>query len=186
MNINAFRFFSAEDPYDDTPNWSRRYEWNYVLGEITRDLTLRDIHNTCCGPGLIHKFFHDRLNALGRNVVNSDLEATEVNKSFSNFCHYDLTQACSRSFDCVLCISTLEELRSENDIKTAFNNLLAQTRPGGRLILTFDYPDVRLELFESLLQRKCQATSQPLSGANSSFPDLRFADLRVILLDITS
>lgn len=185
MEVIEFRFFTTNDSYDDTPNWSRRYEWCYALQVLQKQPKLYSIHNTCCGPGMIHQIFHDRVAALGREVVNSDSVKTPINSAFQNFEVYDLLTPNARKFDCVLCISTLEELKDEAAIVCAYHNLLAQVRPGGRLVITCDVPGVRVGLLEELVGETCEDGGVRLNGANSAWPDARFAHLNVLLLDLS-
>ena len=185
MRVNQFRFLTKDDRYDNTPNWSRCYEWCYALTALREDPTLVRVHNTCCGPELIHKFFHDRLVATGREITNSDFVTTPINQTFSRYHEYNILEPKEASFDCVLCISTLEELKDEEKISLAFNNLLNQTREGGRLIITCDYPDVSVSLLERLVGQRCRREGILLSGESSVFQDLRFQHLNVVLIDVT-
>jgi len=182
--VREFRLLRSNDPFDDTPNWSRRYEWKYVLDQIRSNPSLNKIHNTCCGPEAIHKFFHDRLVSLGRTVINSDIVETPINRNFSNFRTYDLLEPSQEQYSCVLCISTLEELPSADLIRIAFSNLLNQVSGPGRLIITCDTPPVAIELLEQIVGAPCDRLGPILSGENSSYRDARFSELNVILLDL--
>jgi hypothetical protein len=185
MKINEFRFLTNSESFVDRSfiNWSRCYEWGYVL-ENVRNNSYKKIHNTCCGPSAIHKQFHDSLIRLNNNVINSDLIPTNTNKEFSNFKIYDLTKPCDEKFDLVLCISTLEEIPSYENIKSAFYNLYNQLEEGGRLIITCDYPDVKIEYLEEILGQKC-VDSERLNGSNSVYVQTEYKHLNVVLIDIT-
>jgi hypothetical protein len=184
MKVKQFRFFNSTDPHDQTPNWSRCYEWKYALEVIREDPSLQRIHNTCCGPDLIHQIFQQRLLETGREAFSSDLVTTPINESFRGYHVYNILEEHPDKFNCVLCISTLEELKSDDEIRKAFANLVKQTSPGGRLIITCDYPQVKLELLEELVGARCKKEGALLSGATSAFSDSRFVHLNVILIDL--
>ena len=186
MKINEFRFLKKRESFVDEKfiNWSRCYEWGYVL-KVVRENDYKKIHNTCCGPSAIHKQFHDRLIHLNDNVINSDLIKTDTNKNFLNFKIYDLTKPENEKYDLVLCISTLEEISNYDDIKSSFYNLYNQLEEGGRLIITCDYPDVKVEYLEEFLESKCEDFDDRLNGLNSIYSQPEYEHLNVILVDIT-
>lgn len=185
MKINEFRFINNNESFIDKDfvNWSRCYEWGYVLSSL-KNVNNNTIHNTCSGPGEIHKSFHDKLSKTNNKVDNSDIFETNINKTFDNFYLYNLLDKNNKKYDFVLCISTLEEL-DKNSIKVAFNNLLDQVKDGGRLIITCDYPDVDVGLLEEILNTKCRDSSTRLNGANSVYKQEQYTRLNVILIDIT-
>jgi hypothetical protein len=184
MKINEFRFIRKDESFIDQRfvNWSRCYEWGYSL-DVIKQYNNSKIHNTCCGPSEIHKQFHDSILEINQNVVNSDLISTETNLQFKNFKEYDFLNEENEKYDIVLCISTLEDVGSDN-IPKAFNNLLNQLNDKGRLIITCDYPMVSIELLEGILKSKCQDFDDRLNGKNSVYSDSHHSHLNVILIDI--
>lgn len=186
MQVHEFRFLTPYEPFIDLRfiNWSRCYEWGYVLNVI-RNYPYAKIHNTCAGPGQIHKQFHDSLVAINKNIVNSDLIETDINKHFLNFRRYNILDPLEEKFDIVLCISTLEELSDKDtNIPRAFNNLINQLNKGGRLIITCDYPDVDLKILENLIGRRCEDVRVRLNGNNSIYPQPEYSRLNIILIDL--
>lgn len=184
MKINEFRFLNPQEVFLDRRfyNWSRCYEWGYVLN-VMKDFNNIKVHNTCCGPSEIHKQFHDALCDTGNIIINSDNRITDMNSGFQNFKVYDLTNKETEQYDVVLCISTLEEL-PENEIENVFNNLFDQVKIGGRLIITCDYPDVSVEKLERILSAKCHKSENILNGTNSVYPQHVYSHLSVVLIDI--
>jgi len=189
MQIKEFKFLSWNENFIDEQfkNWSRCYEWGYVLHELNKmGANPLTIHNTCCGPSEIHKKFHYSLNlCTNRIVYNSDSNITSINKDFTNFHLYNILNKSLNKYDVVLCISTLEEISDkELNIKIAFQNLYDQVKDGGRLIITCDYPMIQPELLESLVGEKIKDTSNRLTGMTSYYKQPEFKNLSIILLDI--
>lgn len=58
-------------------------------------------------------------------------------------------------------------------------NLLEMLRPGGFLIVTFDYPGLQLEEISQLFDQKIKQVPNPVSALNSPAPDVEFGDLRI-------
>lgn len=200
LQVNQFKFITPDD-YRDTQffNWSRCYEWGYVLKVIRDEYKERiKVHNTCAGPGEIHKQFHDELIKENVEVTNSDIVITEINKSFTNMTKHDLTKPWKNKeeFDLLLCISTLEEIPTVNkrfkglyeerkkNLKSILNNLYDQLKPDGRLIVTLDYPDIDYKIFEDIFDKKISNLENRLLSpyAMSSAGELSL--LSVILLDV--
>jgi len=179
---------TTNDAFDPTIlNWSRRYEWHYALEAIKADPELDTIHNTCCGGSEIHKVFADKLETLGRKVTHSDMCKTPTNSEFRQFHHYDILAKHWATFDCTLCISTIEDFCNLKLVVQAFENLLEQTRK--RLIITCDYPGMQINWLPYMLGTKdyfLPALDNPkaLHGLNSSYPQPEMADLRIILIDV--
>jgi len=199
FNIKTFKLLSPTDTYDkDYINWSRPYEYKYVL-DIIKDFPNASVHNTCCGFGPIHKDFHDKLVAICPNTVNSDLFIRDLNPTFKNFFQYDLCNPLNDKFNIVLCISTLEEIiqatKKQNDVDNILNNLLNQLTIGGRLIITCDIstPDkevyhwsgaVELNYLEQLFNCKCKMPLVILNGENSIYPNSTYKDLNICVIEI--
>ena len=65
---------------------------------------------------------------------------------------------------------------------TAIKNLFRQVKPGGYLLLTFDYPRVNLEEIEKLIGLECDKTGDYLNGYNSISPNNKYGNLNIIYL----
>lgn len=184
MKINEFRFLSNNESFIDKDfvNWSRCYEWGYVLNILKNKNNLK-IHNTCAGPSEIHKSFHDKLVKTNNIVYNSDIFETEINKYFNNFYKYNILEENANKYDIVLCISTLEEMDSKYR-KQGFDNLFNQLNDNGRLIITCDYPHVSIKELESFINSNCLDTNIRLNGSNSFYKQPEYNNLNIILLDI--
>lgn len=186
MIVKKYEFIGRDD-YSDISfkNWSRCYEWGYALKTISNLAKPVKIHNTCCGHTQIHKQFHDALLPMSFDIVNSDLFKRDLNPSFINFREYNILDPLNELFDVVLCVSTFEELpRNEGVWDKAFKNLVHQVKKGGRLIITCDYPDVDLNILDSIIGQKCSDTKVRLNGSNSILPQPEFAGLNVVLIDL--
>lgn len=185
MKINQFRFLNNAEAFLNPifRNWSRCYEWGYVLDVLSAQKDI-SVHNTSCGGCEIHKQFSSALDATGNKIYNTDVCTTDLTSTLSNFSIYNLTEKNANLYDMVLCISTLEHM-TINEQRLAFDNLLDQTKDGGRLIITLDYPDANLEQIESLLGRKCLDCNTRLNGNNSYYRDSTYSHLNIVLIDIT-
>lgn len=200
LKINQFKFITHDDYRDDRfLNWSRCYEWGYVLKTIKDSYQEKiTVHNTCAGPGEIHKQFHDELIKQNVEVTNSDIVITEINKNFTNMCQHDLTKPWKNKeeFDLLLCISTLEEIPTVNkrfegsyeerkkNLKQILENLYNQVKPNGRLIITLDYPDIDYEIFEDIFDRKISNLESKLLSPFPMSSAGELSLLSVILLDV--
>jgi hypothetical protein len=147
-------------------HWSRIYEWKYVYDYIEK-IKPKTLHNTSCG-GLnvgdcLHLTFCSHLSSLCPGSIHSDkwgggYIGTEVKPEGDDFIYYDVTQPFDRKFDVVLNISTLEHLKG-NEMELALYNLVKQINKGGDLILTFDYPEVNLDMINNFF--KCDIKPSP-------------------------
>lgn len=172
FEIIDYRFAITSDKYDDKyfANWSRPYEYKYVMDFIlahkSGDIT---IHNTACGGHHdIHNIFRDELDKIG-TCVHSDLVRTG-NKEIQ---YYDIRNkhlGFKNTFDFVLNISTIEHVDSDK-IKI-IENLFSQVKSGGYLVMTFDFPKIRPEVLEPLLGVVCKKPDNCLTGVNSVSPNL--------------
>jgi hypothetical protein len=156
-------------------HWSRVYEWKYVLDSI-KDINPKSIHNTACG-GLnindcLHLTFCEDIEEICPNVIHSDLwgggyPGTETKPQKNNFIFYDITKSYEEKFDVVLNISTIEHLPDNKRI-LALNNLINQVNEGGHLILTFDYPDIKISEIENFFDLKIKKTENVISNGRLS------------------
>jgi hypothetical protein len=182
MTVKEFKFLSPDDVVDPLfQNWSRCYEWGYVLS-VLKSKSYETIHNTCCGTEPLHALFAHDLAMFG-DVYNSDVFTSETNTALDNFFIYNINGPLDRTFDMVLCISTLEEI-PERDTKSIYLNLYEQVKEGGRLIITCDYPQVSVEELEDIADQKIYVPDALLNGGNSIYKNAEFEHLNIILLDV--
>jgi SAM-dependent methyltransferase len=182
MKINEFRFLEPIEKFINTTykNWSRCYEWGYVLDVAARN-KFTTVHNACCGSNELHKLFADDLGWFVPLVLNSDMNKPLV--LFDNFYQVNILEPFYEKFDIVVCISTIEELPQQEREKV-LKNLLFQVKEGGRLIITCDYPFVDLPTLEKFVGREIRQVPARLDGANSILPNTEYRDWNIILIDI--
>jgi SAM-dependent methyltransferase len=189
IEVIDFRFLTRDDRFELKYNeWSRIYEYPYVLNILKSLGTNEDslIHNTCWGFYKCHVTFKNDLDDLYNNVLHSDIRKSELNNTIL----YDITQKIEEKyknyFDVVLNISTIEEVNYPNDI--VLNNLFEQVKPGGYLIITFDYDknncnsfgngSMNLSCVEDFVNKKIEMkNTNIISGSNSELPDASFFNL---------
>lgn len=135
------------------------------------------IHNTCWGFQGCHLTFKEVLESKYPISTNSDLQASSLDKTYV----YDVAWPCKESwkntFDFVINVSTVEEIPESHLL--VVRNLLEMLRPGGFLIVTFDYPGLQLEEISQLFDQKIKQVPNPVSALNSPAPDVEFGDLRI-------
>ena len=181
--VLEFRLLNRSDIFDkDYLYWSRIYEYPMVKKYLQKLGATEDstIHNTCWGFEGVHVMFKDYLDSTYDNVLHSDIKKSELKNTFV----YDITGSSDEKyknyFDFVINISTIEEVNYPNDI--IINNLLDQTKPGGYLIVTFDYrKDVSgyqynsmdVKTIESIFNVKLTTSDNDIPGLNSEFPEER-------------
>jgi hypothetical protein len=155
MKVIDFRYMTKTDPYDDSyPHWSRKWEYPTVLSLIKNlPITNPKIHNSSWGFDVEHhqRFKRELEFEFGIwSVTNSDI----LYRGIPNTCIHDITQEPNNifknAFDVVLNVSALEEI--PGDHLTYLNNLLAQVKEGGYLIMTFDLPGLQLEKIQDFLR----------------------------------
>jgi hypothetical protein len=109
-------------------------------------------------------------------TVNSDIQSS----SLSNTAVYDVAWPCKASwknaFDFVINVSTVEEIADSH--LYVLGNLLEMVRPGGFLIMTFDYPGLQMVEVSQLLGQAIKQVPNPVTAQNSPAPDAVFADLQ--------
>ena len=185
FEIVDFRFASSNDAHDnkyELPHmWSRPYEYKYVTDFIKgAKLEAPKIHNSSWGFEGVHVIFRDELDEIG-DCVHSDI----VSSQFRDTYYYDITEENSEfenKFDFVLNVSVIEHLPTPNDRINAFENLYKQVKLGGYMILTFDYPTVNLNEFETLVGGKCVVGENVLNGSNSVIKNETYKGLNVVYL----
>ena len=156
MNVIEFSYFDISDPHDVKrwPNYSRCYEYEWILSRLAEWPGGRRLHNTACGTWPLHKSFARALNDW--DAVHTDIQGNHK---------YDITTKCSENFDVVLCISTLEHLSRERQA-LALKYLTDQLLSFGLLLCTFDAPPADLKLIEEYFGAKCADVDCRLNGFN--------------------
>lgn len=188
FKVEEFKWITINDDYmSEFDNWSRPYEYAFFLNKIksfSKNKQNPSIHNSCCGTEQIHLQFAKKIQLLSNNVYHSDIKISELFKTNLNVYFNDITKPFDKKFDIVICVSTLEELRSEQR-KDAFDNLIDQVNSGGHLLLTCDYPDVDLKFLETLLGKKISSTNNiKLNSMNSIVKTEEFSHLNIIAIDL--
>jgi hypothetical protein len=190
MIIENFSYFDCNDDVDvrfiDEYSWSRPYEYHFVLQELSKfennDIL---IHNSCWGYMGVHITFKNILEKEYINVLNSDIQKSELPNTFV----YDITKdnpVFHGKFDCIINVSTLEEIKNVPHVEI-LKNQIKQLKSGGKLIITFDLNDSRgldLNAVELFLNRKITQVATPLNGSTSKYKNLRYSHLKCGYLTI--
>jgi len=183
MSVVEYRKIRASDRYEDSYGvWSRIYEYPLVLDKIEQYSTGSDIsvHNSSWGFETCHIDFKNVLESRYKTVVNSDINPADV----PNTEVWDITSQPPAeyidNFDVVLNVSTVEEV--DDDHLKIIRNLVAQIKPGGLLIMTFDLPGMQLSKLNKLLGAELEEFDDNLNGANSAQPSSKYATLNCGLL----
>jgi hypothetical protein len=194
FTVNTFNFISNTSLYDiKWDNWSRCYEYELIINKLN-ELNNKNIkiHNSACGATLpIHKQFADYLKEIGYNILNSDnLDPKYCRKRPfkyfpDNFINFNIiSDIINEKFDIILNISTIEHFHDKNDVKKAIFNLLSQLNINGKLLLTFDYPDIDINYIEKIFNIKCKDCDNRLNGSNSILQNNRYKNLNIVYLEI--
>jgi SAM-dependent methyltransferase len=181
MNVIDFRFINLNDKVDTKYEaWSRIYEYPVVLDVLNKlgANSNSKIHNTSWGFVGCHVTFKNDLDNLYENCLHSDIKQSNL----SNTMVYDITKKLEDKylnyFDFVLNISTVEEVNHPN--VDVINNLFEQVKPGGYLIITFDYNkynnnsygngSINLLEVEKYVGKTCKLIEEnSINGSNSIF-----------------
>lgn len=189
-NHDDARFIRRSDPVEEqvifnlpTVWWSRCFEYAWALQFAKSGQTVLD---AACGLGHPLKFaLLDRCQEvhacdvdariLSQEEILNDIAATFGIRAVQQFpekylhnIHYaqadvaDLPYS-DRTFDTIFCISVLEHL-SQATIRSALVEFARTLQDDGQIILTFDYPNINLDLFQHLVE----TTGLEFCG-NSSF-----------------
>jgi hypothetical protein len=180
FEILEFKFIDLNYDYDTKWEWwSRIYEYELVLNTL-RDLNCSQsswIHNSCWGFQGCHIKFKTELESNYPNVLNSDLQLSPI----GNTTVYDVSKPCPAewegAFDFVINISTIEGILHPHI--QVFENLLKMVKIGGYLVVTFDFPGIQLDMFETLFGRKIEPTLNPVTGSSSPMREDQFGNLKV-------
>ena len=116
-------------------------------------------------------------------MIHSDL----FTRSLKNLALYNLYDKSDQKFDIVVCVSSLEDTYdvSPANAQLAFDNMIDQVKPGGRLLITCDYPTVSLQWCEELLGQKIVEGGIRLHSMNSIYQRGDFAHYNIIAMDLT-
>ena len=179
FEVVEFKFIDVADPYDlKWKEWSRVYEYELMLSKL-RELNANKesrVHNTCWGFHGVHVEFKNQLESLYVNTVNSDVRPSDI----AHTDIFDVTQPVppiwDAAFDFVLNVSTVEEIDYPHIL--VIENLLSMVKPGGYLVVSFDYPGMQLHMVEKLFGRKVTYPANPLRGGNSPAPNPGFDFLK--------
>lgn len=188
MKVLDYRILSVRDKADRRYRaWSRAYEYPAVFQAINEVGLTGDgrAHNTSCGSEGIHLRFCRALNRkYPFSFLHSDLFP---HVDLPNYRPYNITKPWpwehTEKFDIVINVSTVEHLPKPLRLE-AIKNLLRQTKEGGHLILTFDWPRVCNRQIEEFVGAKIQDTKERLNGGNSIYPDRRYRGLNIIFLHL--
>lgn len=176
--ITTFRYLVTSDQWDDGYDlWSRIYEYPWAMSQLPQRIAPR-IHNTAWGWDIGNVRFRTHLDAIGC-CIHSDRESQHPTLKTTL---YDMTEhqaGWDKTFDAVLCISTLEHLSPE-DRPVALANLWAQVARGGRLILTCDVPTVTEEELTKLFGYRPLSPGIRISGERSAKPNMDRHYLNVV------
>lgn len=183
MKIKAFRYITTNDLVDlDFHNWSRVFEYAYILNELKKDNTIKSVHNTSCGGWLsVHRQFIDKLNELeGKEIINSDIKSQNV----KNFQLYNILDKSLKQYDCVINVSTLEDFQNYGLFEIALTNLLEMANK--RLIVTIDDNGREIGFIQKFFNIPISLLddTNALRGSNSIYPEPSLNYLKIILLDI--
>jgi hypothetical protein len=166
--IVALRYLTLSDRCDaQYENWSRMYEYPFAIDHLPeRDTPL--MHNAAWGWEGDHVRFREALSARG-DCVHSDIlpRGTLPTVPWNMVEH---RPDWSRKFDCVVCISAVEDLRGRNRLH-ALLNLWDQVCPGGRLVVTMDYPAVTNAELVEWFGRPPEDSGDLLTAINSQKPN---------------
>lgn len=188
IKVDEFRFLDRTVPSTWNPiwgeHWSRPYEYGLIV-ERLRDYKVKSkfktCHNTACGFLPIHRSFYEMIEDCFEVTENSDLFAMS---QFPNYHTQDLLLPAEKTYDVVVCISAIEHF-SPDQQEIVLGNLIEQTKPGGKIIVTCDYPDVNVTSLEKILGASCSKPREILSGNNSLWPMACFGNLNIIYLEMT-
>jgi hypothetical protein len=180
FKLLEFKLFDPQDPFDIRwEEWSRIYEYEYILNTLTKLGANSDseLHNTCWGFHGVHVKFKEALEKGYPLTLNSDMKKSDLPKTVE----YDLTKKPPKNylnkFDFVVNVSTVEEIDFPH--VEVLGNLLSMVKKNGYLIVTFDIPGIQLEMVEKLFGSKLSSTKTTLTGLTSILPNSIHRNLRV-------
>jgi len=181
--VEDFRFFSKTDQKNlKWIEWSRVYEYEFAL-QILYPYELVDsaqIHNTSWGFTDLHLAFKEELERRVRNVVHSDFRKSNAINTTVFDIRGPVPKQWIEKFDLVMNISTLEEIEYSQII--VLRNLLSMTKPGGKVLVTFDIPGFKLGTFERYLRRKIDVPTNPVENIQENVSGEKSLKVGLLLL----
>lgn len=181
MEVIDFRYITTKDLnseglFKHEGVWSRCYEYPMVLDWMDRLVAEESlIHNSSWGFAGIHVVFKKELDRLYKNVLHTDIKRSNLEKTEIYNIKNKPPEEWREKFDCVLNISTLEEVGGDHE--EVFDNLYSQVKSGGYFICTFDLPGLQLEKIEKKLGQKILSQGTPINGSNSIVKNFRYSGL---------
>tara|TARA_R110000751_G_scaffold194488_1_gene299884 strand:- start:939 stop:1532 length:594 start_codon:yes stop_codon:yes gene_type:complete len=169
MIVKKFEQITKNHPKDSKygGDWSRPYEYATVLEELKSIGSNLKVHNACWGFEGCHVKFKNELEKLYglENVVNSDMKESLIPNTHRWNILLDPPSEWEEYFDVAMCISTIEEIENFPgawEVKGgkfhrqvwALHQLTRTVKPGGHVIITFDYPGLELTQFENFLKHE--------------------------------
>lgn len=187
MKILEYRYFSILDEvdpiYNDGLAWSRIYEYHKVKQLILNLVgPTAKVHNTSWGFAGVHRVFRTELEKTFSYVLSSDHYDHGTTDTFIHDVTIPPAQWLIEAFDVVVNISAIEEIPF--DPISIIENLYAQVKPQGYLILTFDIPGVDLQKLNSFLGHIIADVPVRLNGYNSKLQNQTYGYLNCGLLVI--
>ncbi|MFA5376442.1 MAG: glycosyltransferase [Dehalococcoidia bacterium] len=125
--------------------WSRPYEYAWILNHLNKGEKVLDF-----GAG--YSGFAELMAEKGCNVARQDVDAeamrkeSERNPNIPVVIGSDIGQ---NVYDAIVSCSVLEHL---NDISGVLKNCYNALRPGGRLVMTYDVPRVKVDALSKILR----------------------------------
>lgn len=163
FKVLEFRLFDSSDPRDERwEEWSRVYEYKFILEKVNElsKTAQTSIHNTCWGYQGIHIKFKDELESKYSQMTNSDI----LSSALPNTQVYDLRKSPKKEwteeFDFVINVSTIEEIESSH--LKVIKHLLYMVKPGGYLLVTFDFPGINLTYIERFFKTRISYSTNPI------------------------
>ncbi len=142
--------------------WSRPYEYTFAIKQVTKSGVVVD-----AGCGIEHPFkwlLSDKCKKV--YAIDSDARILEMGETIEGvpiskevyqkakpyrgkdnieYLNMDIKDAKLSNIDTVFCISVLEHLPAA-DIKATLTAFMEWLKPGGKVILTVDYPTIKPEI----------------------------------------
>lgn len=180
---SELEYYNKKWVLDPLHQWSRQYEYPYVFSDIAGTLPEKKMTILDAGSGMtffpfylkktfpeIEVFCCDYDENLGQLYLNIS-KKLDIEISFNNADIRKLPYA-ANTFDIVYCISVLEHT---DNFELVLDELQRVTKPGGKLILTFDialdnFSDISIDKAEKLLKNikeRFSAEASPIDLSNA-------------------
>ena len=131
--------------------WSRPFEYAFAAKYVNKKHIVMD-----AGCGIEHPFkYYLASNSKYTIAMDSDERLNDLYKPDNlNFIVSDMTVRDEReemAFDTIFCLSVLEHMRPEQQLKT-IENFVKWLKPNGKLVLTVDYPTIKPDVLCAVLE----------------------------------